>query len=151
MQRQPSTDQDHSFHEQQSDQDNPLIHLTPAQRRAAIDNLDIETADRVRNLRASIEVLKSSLRFRCEAELNRLPAAVRAMTVEEFLFKYDGSVEKYLERQAAEKSVADTSFLHKIESASRQSIRPESSSDTERQRRLRPFVNLTLEQRGKKE
>jgi hypothetical protein len=71
--------------------------------------------DRTQTLRASVGVLTNSLRFRSEAELNRLPAAIRAMTVEEFWFSYDGSAKEYLERKTTKKTVANTSFLHDIE------------------------------------
>ncbi|KAF9578905.1 hypothetical protein BGW38_005075 [Lunasporangiospora selenospora] len=92
--------------------ENPLIYLTPNQREAAMENLEIEVMDRIQKLRASINVLTSSLQFRGEAELNRLPAVVRSMTMEEFCFKYNGSAKEYLQRQTSSKSVADTAFLH---------------------------------------
>ncbi|KAF9128270.1 hypothetical protein BGW39_005214 [Mortierella sp. 14UC] len=94
--------------------ENPLIHLTPNQREAAIENLDIETMDRIQKLRASIGVLTNSLKFRAEAEMNRLPAAIRAMTVEEFWLTYNGSAKEYLEQQAKSKTVANTAFLHAL-------------------------------------
>ncbi|KAF9080809.1 hypothetical protein BGX23_001638 [Mortierella sp. AD031] len=94
--------------------ENPLIHLTRNQREAAIENLEIETMDRIQKLRASIGVLTNSLKFRAEAEMNRLPAAIRAMTVEEFWFTYNGSAKDYLEQQAKSKTVANTAFLHAL-------------------------------------
>ncbi|KAF9174659.1 hypothetical protein BGX21_001777 [Mortierella sp. AD011] len=105
-----------SDHEQGHDpeQENPLIYLTASQREAAVENLEIETMDRTQKLRASIGVLANSLRFRSEAEFNRLPAAIRTMTVEEFWFTYNGSAKEYLEQQTAKKSVANTSFLRAL-------------------------------------
>ncbi|KAG0001448.1 hypothetical protein BGZ80_011489 [Entomortierella chlamydospora] len=105
-----------SDHEQGHDleQENPLIYLTASQREAAVENLEIETMDRTQKLRASIGVLTNSLRFRSEAEFNRLPAAIRTMTVEEFWFTYNGSAKEYLEQQTAKKSVANTSFLRAL-------------------------------------
>jgi hypothetical protein len=70
--------------------------------------------DRIQKLRASIGVLTSSLKFRAEAEMNRLPAAIRTMTVEEFWFTYNGSAKEYLEQQAKSKTVANTAFLHAL-------------------------------------
>lgn len=70
--------------------------------------------DRIQKLRASIGVLTNSLKFRAEAEVNRLPAAIRTMTVEDFWFTYNGSAKEYLEQQAKSKSVANTAFLHAI-------------------------------------
>ncbi|KAG0288061.1 hypothetical protein BGZ96_008096 [Linnemannia gamsii] len=70
--------------------------------------------DRIQKLRASIGVLTNSLKFRAEAEVNRLPAAIRAMTVEEFWFTYNGSAKEYLEQQAKTKTVANTAFLHAL-------------------------------------
>ncbi|KAI7822948.1 hypothetical protein BC939DRAFT_453087 [Gamsiella multidivaricata] len=101
--------------DQDQDQENPLTYLTQTQRAAALENLEIEMMDRAQTLRASVAVLINSLRFRSEAELNRLPAAVRTMTVEEFWFSYEGSAKEYLERQATKKSAANTAFLHDIE------------------------------------
>ncbi|KAF9430000.1 hypothetical protein BGZ76_000999 [Entomortierella beljakovae] len=100
--------------EQEQDQENLLIYLTPGQREAAVENLEIETIDRIQKLRASIGVLANSLRFRSEAEFNRLPAAIRTMTVEEFWFTFNGNAKEYLEQQNAKKSVANTSFLHAL-------------------------------------
>ncbi|KAF9205270.1 hypothetical protein BGZ49_004245 [Haplosporangium sp. Z 27] len=100
--------------EQEHEQENPLIYLTASQREAAVENLEIETMDRTQKLRASIGVLTNSLRFRSEAEFNRLPAAIRTMTVEEFWFTYNGSAKEYLEQQNAKKSIANTSFLHAL-------------------------------------
>ncbi|KAG0272267.1 hypothetical protein BGZ95_011992 [Linnemannia exigua] len=91
-----------------------LTHLTPSQRDAAIENLEIETMDRIQKLRASIGVLTNSLKFRAEAEMNRLPAAIRAMTVEDFWFTYNGSAKDYLEQQAKTKALANTAFLHAL-------------------------------------
>ncbi|CAO3575097.1 unnamed protein product [Mortierella alpina] len=94
--------------------DNPLIYLTPNQRQAAVENLEIETMDRIQKLRASISVLTNSLKFRSEAEINRLPAAIRAMTVEEYWLTYNGNAKEYLERQAMNKTLANTTFLHAL-------------------------------------
>ncbi|KAF9986986.1 hypothetical protein BGZ65_005493, partial [Modicella reniformis] len=155
----PSHEHSHSHgheHEQEeeSDQENPLVHLTQAQREAAVENLDIETMDRVQTLRASVGVLTNSLRFRSEAELNRLPAAIRAMSVEEFWFRYNGSAKEYLERQATKKTVASTSFLHTLEQTSKQSARfkpyPDAGHGQQRQT-PKPFVNLRLGQRIQRE
>ena len=71
--------------------------------------------DRIQTLRASLNAYTNSLRFRSEAELNRLPPAVRNMTVEEFWFTYNGSAKEYLERQATKKAADSTSFLHMME------------------------------------
>ncbi|KAG0377636.1 hypothetical protein BGX24_005739 [Mortierella sp. AD032] len=105
---------DDSDGELEEQEENLLIHLTPSQRDAAIENLEIETMDRIQKLRASIGVLTNSLKFRAEAEMNRLPAAIRAMTVEEFWFTYNGSAKDYLEQQAKTKAVANTAFLHAL-------------------------------------
>jgi hypothetical protein len=70
--------------------------------------------DRIQKLRASIGVLTNSLKFRAEAEVNRLPAAIRTMTVEEFWFTYNGNAKEYLEQQAKTKTVANTAFLHAL-------------------------------------
>ncbi|KAG0040450.1 hypothetical protein BGZ82_002534 [Podila clonocystis] len=94
--------------------ENPLIHLTRSQREAAVENLEIETMDRIQKLRASIGVLAGSLRFRADLELNRLPTSIRSMTVEEFWFKYNGSAKEYLKLQTRVKTEANTSFLHAI-------------------------------------
>lgn len=59
--------------------------------------------DRTQKLRASVSVLTSSLKFRTEAEIKRLPAEIRAMSVEEFWFKYNGSAKEYLNRQKESK------------------------------------------------
>ncbi|KAF9146349.1 hypothetical protein BGX30_001363 [Mortierella sp. GBA39] len=107
-------DNNHRGDEMEEQQDNPLIHLTQNQREAAVENLEIETMDRIQKLRASIGVLTNSLKFRAEAEVNRLPAAIRTMTVEEFWFTYNGSAKEYLEQQAKSKSVANTAFLHAL-------------------------------------
>ncbi|KAF9291336.1 hypothetical protein BGZ68_004424 [Mortierella alpina] len=82
--------------------ENPLIYLTPNQRQAAVENLEIES------------VLTNSLKFRSEAEINRLPAAIRAMTVEEYWLTYNGNAKEYLERQAMNKTLANTTFLHAL-------------------------------------
>ncbi|KAF9960469.1 hypothetical protein BGZ72_006851 [Mortierella alpina] len=82
--------------------ENPLIYLTPNQRQAAVENLEIES------------VLTNSLKFRSEAEINRLPAAIRAMTVEEYWLTYNGNAKEYLERQAMNKTLANTNFLHAL-------------------------------------
>ncbi|KAG0362415.1 hypothetical protein BG005_005681 [Podila minutissima] len=94
--------------------ENPLIHLTRSQREAAVENLEIETMDRIQKLRASIGVLAGSLRFRADLELNRLPTSIRSMTVEEFWFKYNGNAKEYLKLQTKVKTEANTSFLHAI-------------------------------------
>ncbi|KAG0213599.1 hypothetical protein BGX28_004016 [Mortierella sp. GBA30] len=110
-----SSYQDHptnSTRDSSLEQENPLVYLTPNQRQAAVENLEIEALDRIQKLRASIGVLTNSLKFRSEAEINRLPAAIRAMTVEEFWFTYNGSAKEYLERQQKDKTVANTTFLH---------------------------------------
>ncbi|KAG0302470.1 hypothetical protein BGZ97_002333 [Linnemannia gamsii] len=107
-------DNHHHGDEMEEQGENPLIHLTQNQREAAIENLEIETMDRIQKLRASIGVLTNSLKFRAEAEVNRLPAAIRTMTVEEFWFTYNGSAKEYLEQQAKTKTVANTAFLHAL-------------------------------------
>ncbi|KAI1296192.1 hypothetical protein EDD11_007511 [Mortierella claussenii] len=107
-------EQQHEQEQHEQEQENPLIHLTPSQREAAVENLEIETMDRMQKLRASIGVLTNSLRFRSDAEINRLPSAVRTMTVEEYWFTYNGSAKEYLAQQATKKSVADTSFLQAL-------------------------------------
>lgn len=107
-------DDHHRGDEMGEQQENPLIHLTQNQREAAVENLEIETMDRIQKLRASIGVLTNSLKFRAEAEVNRLPAAIRTMTVEDFWFTYNGSAKEYLEQQAKSKSVANTAFLHAL-------------------------------------
>ncbi|KAG0057226.1 hypothetical protein BGZ83_000639 [Gryganskiella cystojenkinii] len=103
--------------------DNPLKHLTQAQRDLALDTLEIETMDRVQKLRASLDVLTTSLKFRTEAEIKRLPAEVRAMSVEEFWFKYNGSAKEYLRRQKENKidpnmmlvqGISDIKRLHRL-------------------------------------
>ncbi|KAF9955086.1 hypothetical protein BGZ70_010353, partial [Mortierella alpina] len=68
----------------------------------------------IQKLRASISVLTNSLKFRSEAEINRLPAAIRAMTVEEYWLTYNGNAKEYLERQAMNKTLANTTFLHAL-------------------------------------
>ncbi|KAF9344856.1 hypothetical protein BGX34_005276, partial [Mortierella sp. NVP85] len=113
--QQQAASRPNASHGQEADQENPLVYLSEEQRKAAIENLDIETMDRIQTLRASLNVFTSSLRFRSEAELNRLPPAVRNMTVEEFWFTYNGSAKEYLERQATKKAADSTSFLHMME------------------------------------
>ncbi|KAG0300759.1 hypothetical protein BGZ98_008920 [Dissophora globulifera] len=139
--------------DQDQEQENPLIFLTDVQREAAVENLDIEIMDRVQTMRASIGVLTNSIRFRCEAELNRLPAAIRAMTVEEFWFTYNGNAKEYLNRQAAKKTVANTSFLHEIQNASKHPARYKpypGAAQSQFRQTTRPFVDLRLAQSSKR-
>ncbi|GJJ69539.1 hypothetical protein EMPS_01885 [Entomortierella parvispora] len=84
-------------------EENPLRHLTQAHRDMALETLEIETMDRTQKLRASVSVLTSSLKFRTEAEIKRLPTEIRSMSVEEFWFKYNGSAKEYLNRQKENK------------------------------------------------
>ncbi|KAF9319328.1 hypothetical protein BG003_009409 [Podila horticola] len=107
-------DQEDEGDRTKDERENPLVHLTRSQREAAVENLEIETMDRIQKLRASIGVLAGSLRFRADLELNRLPTSIRSMTVEEFWFKYNGNAKEYLKLQTRVKTEANTSFLHAI-------------------------------------
>ncbi|KAF9429819.1 hypothetical protein BGZ94_009347 [Podila epigama] len=113
-QKEHNVDDNHNTTMEQEDsmRENPLILLTKSQREAAVENLEIETLDRVQKLRASIKVLVDSLKFRGELELTRMPTSIRSMTVEEYWLKYNGSAREYLRQQTKVKTEANTAFLH---------------------------------------
>ncbi|KAK3813344.1 MAG: hypothetical protein J3Q66DRAFT_45624 [Benniella sp.] len=147
--KQQAASRSSSSHGQEADQENPLVYLSEEQRKAAIENLDIETMDRIQTLRAALNAFTNSLRFRSEAELNRLPPAVRNMTVEEFWFTYNGSAKEYLERQATKKAADSTSFLNMMERAIKQPARFKPYPDPpngQQRKTTKPFVNPHLGQ-----
>ncbi|KAL2266587.1 hypothetical protein VTJ83DRAFT_5939 [Remersonia thermophila] len=59
--------------------------LTLAQKQALIDNLQLEITERARKLRANYNIHAQSLRTRIEIRVNRIPLALRKLTMEELL------------------------------------------------------------------
>jgi hypothetical protein len=64
------------------------LKVTAAQRQILIDNLQLEITERARKLRAQYAVQCADLRARVERRVNRIPTAVRKMTMGELMAKH---------------------------------------------------------------
>lgn len=73
--------------------------ITPAQKQALIDNLQLEIAERARKLRANYNIHAQSLRTRVEIRVNRIPLSLRKVKMGDLLLKYSG--EQHLQLQKA--------------------------------------------------
>ncbi|KAM7184376.1 Nbl1 / Borealin N terminal domain containing protein [Rhypophila sp. PSN 637] len=62
--------------------------ITLEQKAALIENLQLEIAERARKLRSSYNIQAQTLRTRLEIRLNRVPTALRNVTMGELLQKY---------------------------------------------------------------
>ncbi|POS87071.1 hypothetical protein EPUL_000427 [Erysiphe pulchra] len=64
------------------------IELSQAQKRALIQNLQLEITERARRLRAQYALQAQGLRTRVEIRINRIPVAVRRLRMGDLLLKY---------------------------------------------------------------
>lgn len=70
------------------------IQITANQKQALIDNLQLEITERARKLRAQYVMQAQGLRTRVELRVNRIPTALRKVTMGELILKYSETVEK---------------------------------------------------------
>ncbi|KAL2199566.1 Borealin N terminal-domain-containing protein [Corynascus similis CBS 632.67] len=75
-------------HPQESPSKRQRVGITLAQKQALIDNLQLEITERARKLRANYNIHAQSLRTRVEIRVNRIPLALRKLTMGELLEKY---------------------------------------------------------------
>lgn len=68
--------------------------LSAEEKSALLDNLDIELTHRTAQFEASLQSSLEAFRLHAEAQLSRLPRAVREMSVREFVEVYGGNVER---------------------------------------------------------
>ncbi|KAI1612141.1 Borealin N terminal-domain-containing protein [Exophiala viscosa] len=65
------------------------MRITEAQKQALMDNLQLEITERARQLRAGYALQCADLRARIERRVNRIPLAIRKMTMGELMEKHD--------------------------------------------------------------
>ncbi|KAK4936663.1 hypothetical protein LTR10_022515 [Elasticomyces elasticus] len=65
------------------------MRITEAQKQALIDNLQLEITERARQLRAGYALQCADLRARIERRVNRIPLAIRKMTMGELMEKHE--------------------------------------------------------------
>ncbi|KAL2153934.1 hypothetical protein VTH82DRAFT_2610 [Thermothelomyces myriococcoides] len=92
-----------SAHPQEGPLKRQKVGITHAQKQALIDNLQLEIAERARKLRANYNIHAQSLRTRVEIRVNRIPLALRKLTMGELLEKYS---EKSQQRSNAQPNSA---------------------------------------------
>ncbi|KAM7184160.1 Nbl1 / Borealin N terminal domain containing protein [Naviculisporaceae sp. PSN 640] len=68
--------------------------ITLAQKKALIDNLQLEITERARKLRSNYNIQAQTLRTRVEIRLNRVPMALRKVTMGELLQKYSSDAQQ---------------------------------------------------------
>lgn len=71
-----------------------FVGITATQKQALIDNLQLEITERARKLRAQYAMQAQGLRTRVELRVNRIPTALRKLTMGELLQKYGEDVKK---------------------------------------------------------
>ncbi|RKF61081.1 hypothetical protein OnM2_045009 [Erysiphe neolycopersici] len=86
------------------------IELSQAQKRALIQNLQLEITERARRLRAQYALQAKGLRTRVEIRINRIPVAVRRLKMGDLLLKYS---EKPMEDKVSQ-SKTDLKSLERI-------------------------------------
>ncbi|KAL1964836.1 hypothetical protein VTN77DRAFT_6338 [Rasamsonia byssochlamydoides] len=67
------------------------LKITQSQKQALIDNLQLEITERARKLRAQYALQAQDLRARIERRVNRIPVALRKVTMGELLEKYNAA------------------------------------------------------------
>ncbi|KAL6250657.1 hypothetical protein RBB50_002959 [Rhinocladiella similis] len=67
------------------------MRITLSQKQALMDNLQLEITERARQLRAGYALQCADLRSRIERRVNRIPLALRKMTMGELMAQYDNS------------------------------------------------------------
>ncbi|KAL2159285.1 hypothetical protein VTH06DRAFT_2720 [Thermothelomyces fergusii] len=77
-----------SAHAQEGPLKRQRVGITRAQKQALIDNLQLEITERARKLRANYSIHAQSLRTRVEIRVNRIPLALRKLTMGELLERY---------------------------------------------------------------
>ncbi|ORY03607.1 hypothetical protein K493DRAFT_311642 [Basidiobolus meristosporus CBS 931.73] len=75
--------------------------LSSDEKQALLDNLDLEVQDRQRKLRTTKDHLSAYLNFWGDLELNKIPKAIRALTMKEFTETYHCNAKEFFDRQAA--------------------------------------------------
>ncbi|KAH6630656.1 Borealin N terminal-domain-containing protein [Chaetomium sp. MPI-SDFR-AT-0129] len=100
---QKTTTKNDSTHPDESPAKRQRVGVTLAQKQALIDNLQLELTERARKLRANYNIHAQSLRTRIEIRVNRIPLALRKLTMGELLEKYSDSKEP----QPQQKSTAN--------------------------------------------
>ncbi|KAI9885525.1 MAG: hypothetical protein M1823_002664 [Watsoniomyces obsoletus] len=78
--------------------------ITREQKQGLIDNLQLEVTERARKLRAQYALQAQGLRTRIEMRINRIPAAIRKMTMGELLAKHDAEEASRAFKTAAAKA-----------------------------------------------
>ncbi|KAL2216454.1 Borealin N terminal-domain-containing protein [Thermoascus aurantiacus ATCC 26904] len=69
------------------------LRITRRQKQALIDNLQLEITERARKLRAQYALQAQDLRARLERRINRIPVALRKVTMGELLERYNAAVQ----------------------------------------------------------
>lgn len=77
------------------------LKVTASQKQVLIDNLQLEITERARKLRAQYAVQCADLRSRIERRVNRIPTAVRKMTMAELMRKHAVNSKPQATRQPA--------------------------------------------------
>ncbi|KAL1919437.1 uncharacterized protein VTP21DRAFT_2130 [Calcarisporiella thermophila] len=79
------------------------LKISEEEKRVLLKNLDLEVEDRCKKLSNYISSLCNSIMMRGGIEINRYPAAIRRMTLQEYCDTYGADARRYFERQAAQK------------------------------------------------
>ncbi|KAK9766595.1 hypothetical protein K7432_004223 [Basidiobolus ranarum] len=75
--------------------------LSSDEKQALLDNLELEVQDRKRKLLTTQDHLSAYLNFWGDLELNKIPKAIRALTMKEFTETYHCNTKEFFDRQAA--------------------------------------------------
>ena len=81
------------------------LKITATQKQALIDNLQLEITERARQLRASYALQSADLRSRIERRVQRIPVAMRKMTMGELMVKHGASQHKQIEAPRSEQTI----------------------------------------------
>ncbi|KAL4982753.1 Borealin N terminal-domain-containing protein [Aspergillus falconensis] len=79
------------------------MRITRSQKRALMDNLQLEITERARKLRAQYALQAQDLRARIERRVNRIPVALRRANMGELLEKHNASLRAQLENPSPKK------------------------------------------------
>ncbi|SPQ19324.1 3cf9b64f-8c7f-498d-989c-2599928dcdfa [Thermothielavioides terrestris] len=118
---------------QESPSKRQRVGITLAQKQALIDNLQLEITERARKLRANYNIHAQSLRTRIEIRVNRIPVALRKLTMGELLEKY--SAEPQQKAGATTTSVRAPPVPAKDPAPSRPPVRPMALSSSRQGKR----------------
>ncbi|AEO65419.1 uncharacterized protein THITE_2112390 [Thermothielavioides terrestris NRRL 8126] len=118
---------------QESPSKRQRVGITLAQKQALIDNLQLEITERARKLRANYNIHAQSLRTRIEIRVNRIPVALRKLTMGELLEKY--SAEPQQKASATTSAVRGPPVPAKDPAPSRPPVRPMALSSSRQGKR----------------